>query len=86
MAGGTAPQRGVSCLRFSSDGTFLASSGRVDKLVKIWDTATWSLRRTIRDISHPSIRLAWSPDENKLAVLKNAFRCTIWDLTKQYRP
>jgi len=38
---------GISCLAFSFDGKWLASGGSHDKTVKIWNTNTWKLEKTL---------------------------------------
>lgn len=54
--------------KWSPDGTLLATSAQGDNIVRIWDTATWSL---LHELNHrtPLIWLEWKPDQTRVIVL-----------------
>jgi WD40 repeat protein len=58
---------GVACLAFSPDGKVLAS-GSKDRLVKLWDTATGRLLRSLPPFESPIQSIAFSPDGRLLAT------------------
>lgn len=55
-------ERGVRAIAFSADGKILASGGG-DKIVKLWDTATWQQMATLTGHSDAIASLAFSPVE-----------------------
>jgi len=55
------------CLRWSPDGTRIASLGRGDSTVDIWDASTGELIQTYRGHSSLVEAIAWSPDGSYIA-------------------
>ena len=58
---------GIPCVDFSPDGKVLAS-GSKDRLVKLWDTATGRLLRTLPRFDFAIQYIAFSPDGRLLAT------------------
>ena len=58
---------GIPCVDFSPDGKVLAS-GSKDRLVKLWDTATGRLLRTLPRFDFAIEKIAFSPDGRLLAT------------------
>jgi len=57
----------VACLRLSSNGRILASSG-ADRTVRLWSTEDWSEIRRIELEAGGILQVAFSPDGGRLAV------------------
>ena len=52
---------------FSPDGKLLVTSGQ-DRKVTVWETATWTVVRSLADLPQPILSSAISPDGKLLAV------------------
>ena len=83
----TPPSR-ISALVFSPDGKFLASGGRVDRAVHLWNTVTGLHVAAVTPLSRWGLRggsvqaLAFSPDGHLLAAWASG-RVTVWDITSK---
>src|SRR4051812_14178796 len=56
-----APTNGIACLAFSPDGKFLAAGG-LDRSIRMWDSQTGKLLRTLGGHTWGISSLAFSPD------------------------
>ena len=56
-----------SCLEFSPDGRLLASAA-AGGTIYLWDTGTWTLKRTLRHLGRITTLMAFSRDSTVLAV------------------
>lgn len=70
--------QGVRTIAFSSDGKILASGGG-DKLIKLWNTATWQEISTLNGHSDAISALAFSPVEQTLISAANV-TIRLWKL------
>jgi WD40 repeat protein len=70
----------VSSVAFSPDGCTLAS-GSGDQTVKLWDTATGTLRQTLEGHYDPVNSVAFSPDGCTLASGSDGQTIKLWDAT-----
>jgi WD40 repeat protein len=71
-----------TAVAFSPDGTRVLTSGRGDKLVKVWETGSARLVLAFGEV-HPSlfdVRLAFSPDGTRIVVGQDrGLGLTVWD-------
>ena len=69
---------GAYFVEFSPRGDLLASAGK-DGTVRIWDTASWQLIRTIEASSKEVNVAAYSPDGKILATVDDEGKLKLWD-------
>lgn len=74
----TAHQRAVSCVKFSNDGTLLASAS-LDKTLIIWSSATLTLLHRLIGHSDGVSDLAWSSDSHYICSASDDRTLRIWD-------
>jgi WD40 repeat protein/serine/threonine protein kinase len=67
-----------SALAFSRDGSLLASGDDRGNLT-VWDTATWSMRRSVKGSDTPIFGLAFSADSRTLAAACGDAKVRLWD-------
>ena len=68
---------GVNSLAFSPDGTLLAA-GMVDNSIRLWQTADWTLLRTITGHTGPVLSIAFAPDGSMLASGSQDYTIRLW--------
>ncbi|HEX3643088.1 MAG TPA: serine/threonine-protein kinase, partial [Ktedonobacteraceae bacterium] len=68
------------CLRWSPNGTRIASVGRGDSTVDIWDASTGELIQTYRGHSSLVDAIAWSPDGSYIASGDHQGIVHVWQL------
>ncbi|KAL1367355.1 hypothetical protein HN51_021427 [Arachis hypogaea] len=76
----TAHERAVSCVKFSNDGSRLASAS-LDKTLIIWSSETLSLLHRLTDHSEGISDLAWSSDSRYICSASDDRTVRIWDGT-----
>lgn len=70
--------KGISSLKFSPDGNYLASAG-ADGTVKIWEPRTGQHIRTMHEHTHGINDLAWSKDSKHLTSVGDDAKIILWD-------
>lgn len=73
------PQGELRGVTFSPDGRFVAA-GCDDGLVRIYETANWSLARIFSGHRRAPERAEWSPDSRYLAVMDRGHEFLVWDV------
>ena len=69
----------VNAVAFNHDGSVLAGAG-ADGAVKLWDTATWKLRRARIKHKEWVWSVAFSPDGKVVASASNDRSVRLWDV------
>jgi WD40 repeat protein len=69
----------VQALKFSPDGTFLASGGTGPASLVLWDTSTWTAKTLMASAGEPVSALAFGP-KNRL-VARTATGVQVWDFS-----
>ncbi|KAM5460955.1 WD domain protein [Microsporum ferrugineum] len=72
-------QRGVSAVKFSPDGTMVASCS-ADATIKIWNTATGSLIHTFEGHLAGISTISWSPDGETIASGSDDKSIRLWNV------
>ncbi len=67
-------------LALSSDGKKLAAGG-TDRILRVWDTATWKLEHGIENHADWIFGLAFSPDGKYIASASRDKTAKVWDLS-----
>jgi WD40 repeat protein len=71
----------VNNIRYSADGTLLASAGR-DATVRLWDSATGELLSTLEGHSSAVNCIAFSPDGSTIASGSDDGNVIMWELAQ----
>lgn len=69
----------VLCLAVSGDGKWLASGG-CDRIVRIWNTADWTLNQSIENHADWVFGVAFAPDNKHLLTCSRDKTAKVWDL------
>ena len=59
----------------------LATAGE-DTAIRIWDTASWEMRHTLRGHTNLVSSVAFSPDSRQLVSGSRDHTLKVWDLTR----
>ena len=73
-------QRGVTALAYSADGRLLAA-GCPDRVIKVWETATWEEQATIQAHSDWVLSLAFDPAGQTLASASQDRTARLWNVS-----
>ncbi|MEZ5328116.1 MAG: WD40 repeat domain-containing protein [Verrucomicrobiales bacterium] len=79
LDGHVEPIGDTQTLRFSPDGTLLASGG-YDAQAILWDTRTWEPVHHLRGYKGQIVEMSFSPDGSRIAVTATDNRCALWDV------
>ena len=69
----------VVSLRFSPDGKTLASGG-ADRMIKLWNTADWSLIKTLEGHTHHVTAIDWNVNRRQLSSGSADETVKVWDV------
>ncbi len=69
---------------FSADGKWLATVGE-DTSIRLWDTATWELKDTLKGHTDPVVCVSFAPDGGRLASASRNGEVKVWSLDEKAR-
>jgi WD40 repeat protein len=75
-------QAAVYSAAFAPDGSWLATAGRDEPIVRIWDLAAMDLRLVLTGHQAPVFAIAVAPDSSWLATASGDGTVRIWDTTR----
>ncbi len=74
---------GIVSLAWSPDGNWLATSGRPENSVRVWEAATGELVAELEGHTNLVTAVSWAPDSNQLASCGYDSQLRIWDAAGQ---